>query len=101
MAKGNPHPTPLKKRGPGRPIGSKDVRTMGIREAIQKMLDGTLAMNLDKWVAETYEQKGADAAIKAAAQFVEFGVPKLNRSEISGPEGGAIPIKIRWQDEDA
>ena len=72
---------------------------MGIREAIQKMLDGVLAPNLDRWVMEVARDKGPEAAIKAAAQFVEFGVPKLGRTEISGPDGGDIPVRVRWADE--
>lgn len=99
MANPNPKPIPPEKRGRGRPVGSKDKRTIGIRESIQAMLDGVLAPNLERWVQEIARDKGPEAAIRAAGTFIEYTVPKLGRTELVGKDGGDINVSIKWADE--
>ena len=74
--------------GKGRPKNTPNKVTAKAREVIQELLDGT-APRLQAWldsVAET-DPKGA---LQSFTALLEFGVPKLARTEISGVDGGEI-----------
>lgn len=44
------------------------------------------------WLDQIAETEGPLAALRCFLDMAEFHVPKLARSEISGPDGGDIPI---------
>jgi len=72
----------------GSRLGKPNKMTAKAREVIQELLDGT-APRVQAWldaVAET-DPKGA---LQSFTALLEFGVPKLARTEISGVDGGEI-----------
>ena len=81
------------KPGPGRPKGVANKSTQTAREAIAKFVDGNadrLAGWLDEIAAEN-PQKAFDAFMSV----VEYHVPKLARTEMTGKDGGDIEHSIR------
>ena len=114
--KGTPgnKPGSQKMPGSGRQIGSVNKVTLTAKLAIAEFVDGN-AHRLEGWldaVAEgtpmldldgkqIYDQDGnkvyitrpnPERAFNLFQSVVEYHVPKLARSEISGPGGGVIPI---------
>jgi len=104
-------PKPL---GSGRPVGSLNKVTLTAKMAIAEFVEGN-AHRLTGWldaVAEgtpmldidgkqVYDHEGnkvyvtrpnPERAFNLFQSVVEYHVPKLARSEISGPGGSAIPI---------
>lgn len=76
------------KPGPGRPKGLPNKATQTAREAIAKFVDGNadrLAGWLDEIAAESPEK-----AFRAFMDVVEYHVPKLARTELTGKDGGAV-----------
>lgn len=115
-AKGTPgnKPGSQKMPGSGRQVGSVNKVTLTAKLAIAEFVDGN-AHRLTGWldaVAEgtpmldtqgkqVYDQEGnkvyitrpnPERAFNLFQSVVEYHVPKLARSEISGPGGGVIPI---------
>ena len=114
--KGTPgnKPGSQKMPGSGRQVGSVNKVTLTAKLAIAEFVDGN-AHRLEGWldaVAEgtpmldldgkqIYDQDGnkvyitrpnPERAFNLFQSVVEYHVPKLARSEISGPGGGVIPI---------
>ncbi len=86
------------KRGRGRPPGVKNKSTLIAREAIARFVDGN-AEKLQEWLDEIAEKEGALAAFRCFTDVVEYHVPKLQRTELTGKDGGAIEVKAQPQDE--
>lgn len=72
--------------GPGRPKGIPNRATANAREAIGAFVDGN-AHRLQEWLEEVYEAQGAVAALRCFADFIEYHVPKLARTEVTGKDG--------------
>jgi hypothetical protein len=100
--------------GSGRQVGSVNKVTLTAKLAIAEFVDGN-AHRLEGWLdkvangdvlvdkdgKQVYDQDGntiyvtrpnPERAFNLFQSVVEYHVPKLARSEISGPNGGAIPI---------
>lgn len=67
--------------------------TANARKAIARFVDGN-ADRLQEWLdaIATDPKQGPAAAFKCFADVLEYHVPKLARTELSGPDGGAIEI---------
>jgi len=81
--------------GPGRPKGVPNRSTALVREAIAKMAEDN-AENFNKWltdVAASSPEKACDIYLKA----IEYHIPKLARTEVTGAENGPIQIAVGWQ----
>ena len=81
------------KAGPGRPKGIPNKSTQTAREAIAQFVDGNadrLAGWLDQIAAEN-PQKAFDAFMSV----VEYHVPKLARTEVTGKDGGDVQHSIK------
>ncbi len=79
--------------GIGRKAGIPNKATTNAREAIARFVDG----NTDKMQAwlEAIEQKdGPQAAWRCLMDVVEYHVPKLARTEVTGKDGGAIATTV-------
>jgi hypothetical protein len=80
--------------GPGRPKGLPNRATQAVREAIARMAEEN-AENFNLWlsqVAATSPEKACDIYLKA----IEYHIPKLARTEVTGKDDGPINIGFSW-----
>lgn len=99
-----PRPTPaprntqgLKRGGrPGRPKGVPNKVTARAREAMAEFVEGN-ADRLQEWLDQIAETEGPLAAFRCFADVLEYHVPKLARTEVTGadrqpliPHGGIV-----------
>lgn len=78
----------------GRGKGTPNKATSNAREAIAAFVEQQtprLGHLLDRIEAE----EGPLAAFKCIQDMVEYHVPKLQRTEVSGPDGGNIIVEIK------
>jgi len=88
----NPHPHPLPP-GKGRIKGSVNRSTANAREAIARFVDGNVE-RLAGWLDEIAETDGPKAAFQCLMDVMEYHVPKLARTELTGAGKGAEPINV-------
>jgi hypothetical protein len=86
----------LGKAGPGRPKGLPNKSTANAREAITRFVDGN-ADRLQEWLDQIAVQDGPQAAFKCFSDLLEYHIPKLARSEVSGPDGGPQVVEATWR----
>ena len=72
--------------------------TIQAREAIARFVDGN-ADRLQGWLDEIAVDQGSVAAFKCFTDLLEYHVPKLARTELTGADGGPQELKITWQSE--
>lgn len=94
-----------KRPGQGRPPGTPNKATTTVREAIARLADGH-AERFIGWldaVADGDMEAGRPPDPKGAADLylkaIEYHIPKLARSELTGPGGGAVQIVASSNDE--
>jgi len=78
--------------GMGRPKGSPNKATAVVREAIARMAEDN-ADNFNLWLAQvaaSSPEKACDIYLKA----IEYHIPKLARTEVTGAENGPLTIKV-------
>lgn len=78
--------------GMGRPKGSPNKATAAVREAIARMAEDN-APKFAEWlelVAKQSPEKACDIYLKA----IEYHIPKLARTEVTGAENGPLTIKV-------
>lgn len=78
--------------GLGRPKGAPNKSTAAVREAIARMAEDN-AENFAEWltkVAADSPEKACDIYLKA----IEYHIPKLARTEVTGAENGPLTIKV-------
>jgi len=78
--------------GPGRPKGTPNRATQAVREAIARMAEDN-AENFNLWltqVAASSPEKACDIYLKA----IEYHIPKLARTEVTGADNGPVQIKV-------
>jgi hypothetical protein len=85
-----------KREGAGRPKGSPNKDAALAREAIARFVDTNSGM-LQEWLDEIKDEHGALAAFKCVTDLIEYHVPKLARTETSGPDGGPQRHSISWE----
>lgn len=73
----------------GRPKGSQNRRTANAREAIGRFIDGN-AHRVQGWLDKIETNDGPLMALRCYQDFVEYHVPKLQRTEHTGADGGPI-----------
>jgi len=81
--------------GPGRPPGMANKVTTQAREAIARFADGN-ALRCQVWLDQIAETSPLDA-MRVYIQLLEYHVPKLARTEVTGPAAG--PIIVKWADQ--
>ena len=92
------NPANLTNRGRGRPPGSVNKATKTFRETVSRLLEDN-AENVSKWLLEVAEgnpekeiRPDPKGALTLLAQMAEYATPKLNRTEVTGEDGGPVEI---------
>jgi hypothetical protein len=80
--------------GPGRPKGMPNKATSKVREAIAELLERN-AGNMDRWLNEVAD-KDPYKALDLMQKLSEYHIPKLARTEVTGKDGDAQEMVIRW-----
>jgi hypothetical protein len=85
----------------GRVKGTPNKATQAAREAIARFVDGN-APRLQGWLDEIAETQGARAAYECFLALIEYHVPKLARTELTGKDNSelALDVHIRLQGND-
>jgi hypothetical protein len=91
-------PTGLPKTG-GRKAGTPNKATIEFRQTVQALLDDNRD-NVKVWLAQVAEGHGETKpdpakALDLLAKLAEYAAPKLNRTEHTGPNGGAQQHDVR------
>lgn len=81
----------------GRTKGVPNKATLAAREAIGKFVDGN-AHRLQDWL-DKVAAKDPEKAFSLFQSVIEYHVPKLARSEITGKDGGPVQIIASELDE--
>ena len=80
-----------------RPKGSPNKSTALAREAIARFVDDN-SDRLQGWLDQIAEQKGPEAAFRCFTDLVEYHVPKLARTEVTGQDQGPVKIEVSWRE---
>ena len=79
----------------GRKAGVGNKTTVDVRNAIALIAQDN-AGNFARWLGKVAAEdpgKAADLYLKA----IEYHIPKLARSEVSGPDGGPQVVEATWR----
>ena len=86
------------KTGGGSRKGIANHATVNAREAIARFVDGN-SNRLQEWLEKIAENEGAQAAFRCFMDVVEYHVPKLARTELTGKDGERFVFQIvRYSD---
>lgn len=77
--------------GKGRVKGVPNKTTKNAREAIARLVDGN-AERMQQWLDEIARNEGPLQAWKCMTDVIEYHVPKLSRSEVTGANGGPLAV---------
>lgn len=69
--------------------GRPNKSTVAAREAIGVFVDGNMG-RLQEWLDSIAEKDGPLAAFRCFTEVIEYHVPKLARTEVTGARGGPI-----------
>ena len=90
------------RKGRGRPKGSPNKTATAVRDAIKELADGN-AHKVQEWldmVAMGDESLGVkpapDKAVDLWLKIVEYNLPKLARTEVTGEDGGDVRVAVSW-----
>jgi hypothetical protein len=81
----------------GRKSGTPNKATTNTRAAIAMLIDGNID-KLSAWLDEIYVNDGPRAAFQSFVDVLEFGVPKLARTEVTGEGGGPVVVAVNDTD---
>ena len=94
MANGKPgRPKGLPKSGGGSRLGSPNKATVNAREAIAALVEGNIG-RMDAWLDAIAATDGPRAAWDCMCDVIEYHIPKLARTEHTGPDGEKIVTEI-------
>lgn len=80
-----------------RPKGSPNKSTALAREAIARFVDYN-SDRLQGWLDQIAADKGPEAAFRCFTDLVEYHVPKLGRTIITGQDQGPVKIEVSWRE---
>lgn len=79
--------------GKGRKLGSLNKGTKNAREAIALLVDGN-AERMQGWLDQIAADQGPLQAWNCLRDVMEYHLPKIARTEHTGPDGKDIPVAI-------
>jgi len=84
----------------GRKPGSPNKSTALAREAIAQFVDAN-SPRLQGWLDDIAAdpKHGPLAAFKCVQELLEYHIPKLARTEVTGEGGGALVVRLSESDE--
>lgn len=80
-----------RKTGGGSRKGKPNKATADVREALRRLIESN-ASNLESWLKRV-ARKNPGKALEVVGKLAEFVVPKLARTEVSGPNGQPIAVQ--------
>jgi hypothetical protein len=84
----------LTNMGKGRPKGAVNKSTSIVKEAIAKLLERNVE-NMDEWLTQVAKDDPYKA-LDLMNKLCEYHVPKLARTEVTGKDGEAQEMVIKW-----
>lgn len=84
--------------GKGRKVGSKNKATMELRQVIADIADRQ-APKVEAWLEKVAEDDPGKA-LDLFLRMIEYHIPKLARTEMTGEDGGALTIRVTRFDPD-
>ena len=83
---------PGERRGGGSRKGVPNRATANAREAIARFVDGNVE-RLQEWLDQIAKTDGPKDAFRCLMDVMEYHVPKLARTELTGKDGGGLEIR--------
>lgn len=77
----------------GRQKGTPNKSTSAVREAIAVFAEANVE-KMDGWLQSVASEDPAKA-LDLYLRAIEYHIPKLGRTEVSGPEGGPVEFVLR------
>jgi len=74
----------------GRPVGSKNMVTQDLRDTVRMLVTKNFK-EIDAWIHQIKDPKDKVHCIIA---LMDFAIPRLARTELSGVDGEALSIKV-------
>lgn len=74
----------------GKPVGALSKAKKNAREAIARLVDDN-AERMQEWLDQIAEKDGPLVAWKCMNDVIEYHIPKLSRTELTGKNGESLP----------
>ncbi len=92
----------LTNRGRGRPKGAANKTTVEMKQAVAALVQGNVH-RVQEWldlIALGDESLGVkpapDKAMDLYLKLMEYNLPKLGRTEVTGQDGGDLKVSVKW-----
>ena len=85
--------------GKGRPKGSLNRSSGKAKEAIARFCEGN-AKSVQGWLKKIAKDDGPLAAMDTYLKVLEYHLPKLGRTEHTGPDGGPVTLQLNKADDE-
>jgi hypothetical protein len=79
--------------GKGRPKGVPNRATQTAREAITLLVEANIP-KIGGWLTTIEQTHGPLVALRCVQEMLEFAVPKLQRTELTGDGGGPLQVVV-------
>ena len=79
--------------GKGRPKGVPNKATQSAREGIAMLVEANIP-KMSGWLTSIEKEHGPLIAMKVVNDLLEYHVPKLQRTELTGEAGGPVQVTI-------
>lgn len=77
----------------GKPVGALSKAKKNAREAIARLVDDN-AERMQEWLDQIAEKDGPLVAWKCMNDVIEYHIPKLSRTELTGKDGEKLPTAV-------
>ena len=84
-------------KGAGRKKGTPNKLTADVRTTIALIAERKI-LEVEGWL-ERVQKRDPDRAIDLYLKMIEFHVPKLQRTEVTGLDGAALSVELSQKDE--